>query len=285
MRWPLYAAWTCAALAVGALAAALVLRAVDPDPAESALWLAVVAVVADPGAGRRGRDRARAPPQSRGGDRGRSRSHHGRSTRCWPRGPTPRSTGMSPGPHGPSRSTRPTGPPCSGSSRSCCCCSRTAAPRARDGARWCGSRPGPRRPVRRGPHPRRRLRRPLRRRRAARWACVGERRPASSTAVTLLALTAALVLAAVAMILRFRRSRGVERTQMKWLAAAAAAPAHRHRRGDDRRAAQRRAGAARPSSRSSRSTSASSRRSSWPCCVTGSTTLTGSSAGRSRGWR
>jgi signal transduction histidine kinase len=39
--------------------------------------------------------------------------------------------------------------------------------------------------------------------------------------VTLLALIAALVLAAVAMILRFRRSRGVERTQMKWLAAAA----------------------------------------------------------------
>ena len=74
--------------------------------------------------------------------------------------------------------------------------------------------------VRRGPHPRRHLRRSLRRRRPAPGIASG----ATSgvlTGVSLLALTAALVLAAVAMILRFRRSRGVERTQMKWLAAAA----------------------------------------------------------------
>ncbi|HTI33022.1 MAG TPA: sensor histidine kinase [Miltoncostaea sp.] len=41
-------------------------------------------------------------------------------------------------------------------------------------------------------------------------------------AVCLPLLMVALALAAVAVILRFRRSRGVERTQMKWLAAAAA---------------------------------------------------------------
>ncbi|HET6691507.1 MAG TPA: hypothetical protein VFG74_11655, partial [Miltoncostaeaceae bacterium] len=41
-------------------------------------------------------------------------------------------------------------------------------------------------------------------------------------ALALAALTLALVLAAAAAIVRFRRSRGVERTQMKWLAAAAA---------------------------------------------------------------
>lgn len=40
--------------------------------------------------------------------------------------------------------------------------------------------------------------------------------------VCLVLLTAALALAAVAVILRFRRSRGVERTQMKWVAAASA---------------------------------------------------------------
>ena len=42
------------------------------------------------------------------------------------------------------------------------------------------------------------------------------------TGVALLSLIAALGLAAVSTILRFRRSRGVERTQMKWLAAGAA---------------------------------------------------------------
>ncbi len=36
MRWPPVAAWTCAALAVAAFAAALVLRAIDDEPASSA---------------------------------------------------------------------------------------------------------------------------------------------------------------------------------------------------------------------------------------------------------
>ena len=48
MRWPLFVAWTCAALAAGAIAAALVLRAIDPDPSESALEVLLVAVVAVP---------------------------------------------------------------------------------------------------------------------------------------------------------------------------------------------------------------------------------------------
>lgn len=48
MRWPLFAAWTCAALAAAAVAGALVLRGRDPDPSGSALSVVLVAVVAAP---------------------------------------------------------------------------------------------------------------------------------------------------------------------------------------------------------------------------------------------
>lgn len=48
MRWPLVASWTCTALAAVALVTALALRAIDPDPAESALSVLVIVAIAVP---------------------------------------------------------------------------------------------------------------------------------------------------------------------------------------------------------------------------------------------
>ena len=48
MRWPLIAAWTSAALAAAAVAAALVLHGIDPDPQDSALAIVAEAALAAP---------------------------------------------------------------------------------------------------------------------------------------------------------------------------------------------------------------------------------------------
>ncbi|MBJ7456803.1 MAG: histidine kinase dimerization/phosphoacceptor domain-containing protein, partial [Thermoleophilia bacterium] len=48
MRWPLVASWACAALAAAALVAALTLRATDPDPTEGGFAVLVTVAIAAP---------------------------------------------------------------------------------------------------------------------------------------------------------------------------------------------------------------------------------------------
>ncbi len=48
MRWPLHVAWALAALSVAAFGGALAMHAVDPSPPDRALWLVVQALIAAP---------------------------------------------------------------------------------------------------------------------------------------------------------------------------------------------------------------------------------------------